>query len=212
MNAAPESLTHSGQTRSPRPDPWARARSHQLQQHERPEAGAHEAQVRAQRRHRGPGALRRTAGPRAHFRRELGHGGSACLPRSLRPPSPPLQRWVPAPAPLFPKAPDPGAAPGAAGGVGAGSLGRQVQPRSQPRPRHQGRPLNPLLAAAAPAATGSWAAASTPGTSKQPRVRESAPPAPTQTASPASPGANRLLGISWHSPKPWWLRRLGINW
>lgn len=53
---------------------------HQLQQHEHPDHGAHEVQVRAQRGPRGAGALRGAAGPRAHFGRELGHRGSARLP------------------------------------------------------------------------------------------------------------------------------------
>lgn len=84
--------------RDPLPRP---ASAHQLQQHERTEAGAHEAQVRTQRRYRGAGALRWAAGPRAHFRRELGHRSSARLPGSHRPPSPPLPRWAPALTPLL---------------------------------------------------------------------------------------------------------------
>lgn len=57
--------------------------AHQLQKREHPKGGAHETQVRSQRRHRGSHALRGTAGPRAHFRRELRHSDRE--PTTLRP-------------------------------------------------------------------------------------------------------------------------------
>lgn len=57
--------------------------AHQLQYCKHPEGGAHEAQVGAQRRHRRSHALRGAAGPRANFRRELGHGVRE--PTTLRP-------------------------------------------------------------------------------------------------------------------------------
>ena len=66
---------------SPEPrSPRGPVRAHQLQQHERSEDGAHEAQVWAQCGDRGASALRGAAGPCAHFRRELGHRGFTRLP------------------------------------------------------------------------------------------------------------------------------------
>jgi hypothetical protein len=61
--------------------------AHQLQKREHPKSGAHEAQIRSQRRHRGSHALRGAAGPRAHFRRELRHSDrepTTLWPRSRR--------------------------------------------------------------------------------------------------------------------------------
>lgn len=89
--------------------------------------------------------MRGAAGPRAHFRRELGHGGCARLSRLLRPPSPRLPQRVPALLRLLPGGialPLRLQAQLAASGE-AGSGERQVRPESQPRLRRGTRPFNP---------------------------------------------------------------------
>lgn len=119
------------------------ARAHQLQQHERAQAGAHEAQVRAQRGDGGAGALGWAAGPRAHFRRELGHRGSARLARSLRPPRRPCRGGCRLPRRSSRGAPARAAAPGAPRGELGGSPQLPGAAGLRPRPRGGTRPFNP---------------------------------------------------------------------
>ena len=153
--AAPESLTPPGPARTPLhhhpnpvPGPRPRERAHQLQEHERTEAGAHEPQVGAQRRHHCAASLRRAAGPRVHFGRELCHVASARLPRLLRPSSPPLPRQVPASARLLPGGlPLALRLPELRAASGRGAASRQVLQESRPGPRHETRPVNPSITA-----------------------------------------------------------------
>lgn len=115
--------------------------AHQLQQHEHPDHGAHEVQVRAQRGHRGAGALRGAAGPRAHFGRELGHRGSARLPDV-----------APAAAAAAPPAVGPGSCAAPPGGTRSGRRSRRYarRRRRDPGAARCGPSPGPALAADPP--------------------------------------------------------------
>lgn len=125
-----------GPRRVPYPVPRAIYPSHQLQKRKHPEGGAHEAQVRSQRRHRRSHALCGAAGPRAHFRRELRHGDRE--PTTLRPRSRRCSGAATA-APAAGAAWDPRTEP--TGARNPAPPRQRLRPSRRPRPLTQGSPV-----------------------------------------------------------------------
>lgn len=128
--------TFRGSPESPLSSPRAIYPSHQLQKREHPKGGAHEAQVRSQRRHRRSHALCGAAGPRAHFRRELRHGDRE--PTTLRPRSRRCSGAATA-APAAGAAWDPRTEP--TGARNPAPPRQRLRPSRRPRPLTQGSPV-----------------------------------------------------------------------